>query len=113
MKINSELHYLGRAVDHEGEVLEFFVTKKRDKSAALAFMKKALKRFGRHEAIITDGLRSYPAVIRQLGNPDRREMGRWKNNRAKNRRRWDGRKWGRKLPLPSTSMKVSHPVIPI
>ena len=40
MKINGERHYLWRAVDHEGEVLESYVTKKRDKKAALKFMKK-------------------------------------------------------------------------
>ncbi len=84
VKINGEFHYLWRAVDHEGEILESFVTKKRDKAAALAFLKKALKRYGRAEAIVTDGLRSYPAAMRQLGNLDRREMGRWLNNRAEN-----------------------------
>jgi putative transposase len=78
------MHYLWRAVDHEGEVLESYVTKKRDKSAALAFMKKALKRHGRAEKIVTDGLRSYPAAMRELGNLDQREMGRWKNNRVEN-----------------------------
>ena len=40
MKINGKTHYLLRAVDHEGEVLESYVTKKRDKSAALQFVKK-------------------------------------------------------------------------
>lgn len=35
VKINGERHYLWRTVDHEGEVLESFVTKKRDKKAAL------------------------------------------------------------------------------
>lgn len=84
MKINGERHYPWRAVDHEGEILESYVTKKRDKAAALAFLKKALKRHGRAEAIVTDGLRSYPAAMRQLGNLDRREMGRWLNNRAEN-----------------------------
>ena len=84
VKINGERHYLWRAVDHEGEILESYVTKKRDKSAALAFLKKALKRHGRAAAIVTDGLRSYPAAMRALGNLDRREMGRWKNNRAEN-----------------------------
>jgi len=73
-----------RAVDHEGEVLESYVTKKRDKAAALAFLKKALKRHGRAEAIVTDGLKSYPAAMKELGNQDRREMGRWLNNRAEN-----------------------------
>ncbi len=48
------------------------------------FLKKALKRHGRAEAIVTDGLRSYPAAMRDLGNLGRREMGRWKNNRAEN-----------------------------
>ena len=84
VKLNGEMVYLWRAVDHEGEVLESYVTKKRDKSAALTFMKKALKRHGKVEAIITDGLKSYPAAMKELGNEDRREMGRWLNNRAEN-----------------------------
>lgn len=50
--------------------------------AALAFMKKAPKRHGKPEAIVTDGLRSYPAAMRELGNLDRREMGTVLNNRA-------------------------------
>ena len=37
VKINGETHYLWRAVDHEGEILESFVTKRRDRKAALAF----------------------------------------------------------------------------
>ena len=56
VKLNGELVYLWRAVDHEGEILESFITKTRDKAAALAFMKKALKRHGSPEAIVTDGL---------------------------------------------------------
>ena len=84
VKMNGEMVYLWRAVDHEGEVLESYVTKKRDKSAALAFMKKALKRHGKAETIVTDGLKSYPAAMKELGNEDRREMGRWLNNRAEN-----------------------------
>ena len=84
VKLNGEMVYLWRAVDHEGEVLESYVTKKRDKAAALAFLKKALKRHGRAESIVTDGMRSYPAAMRELGNLDRREVGRWLNNRAEN-----------------------------
>jgi len=84
VKLNGEMVYLWRAVDHEGEVLESFVTKRRDKAAALAFMKKALKRHGKAEKIVTDGLKSYPAAMRELGNQDCREMGRWLNNRAEN-----------------------------
>ena len=84
VKNNGETHYLWRAVDHEGEVLESYVTKKRDKSAALRFFKKALKRYGSVETIVTDGLKSYPAAMREIGNLERREMGRWLNNRAEN-----------------------------
>ena len=43
VKINGETHYLWRAVDHEGEVLESFVTKRRDRKAALRFLKKLMK----------------------------------------------------------------------
>ncbi len=60
------------------------MAKKRDKAAALAFIKKALKRHGRAKAIVTDGLRFYPAAMRELGIPDRREMARWQNNRVEN-----------------------------
>ncbi|MEP6246346.1 MAG: IS6 family transposase, partial [Marinomonas sp.] len=84
VKINGETHYLWRAVDQEGEIIESCVTRKRDKKAALRFLKKALKRHGQAEQIVTDGLRSYPAAMRELGMEHRREMGRWKNNRAEN-----------------------------
>jgi len=84
VKINGETHYLWRAVDHEGEILESYVTKTRDKTAALAFMKKALKRHGTPERITTDGLRSYGAAMKELGNSDRQEIGRHANNRAEN-----------------------------
>ena len=84
VKINGEMHYLWRAVDHEGEVLESFVTKTRDKAAALKFIKKAMKRFGRAESVVTDGLRSYGAALKEIGAADRQEVGRWLNNRAEN-----------------------------
>lgn len=84
VKINGETHYLWRAVDQEGEILESYVTKTRDKAAALAFMKKALKRHGSPEAISTDGLRSYRAAMNELGNAEKQEIGRWANNRVEN-----------------------------
>ncbi len=59
--------YLWRAVDHEGEVLESYVTKTRDKATALTLMKKAMKRHGSPESITTDGLRSYKAAMTELG----------------------------------------------
>jgi putative transposase len=84
VKLGGEMVYLWRAVDHEGEVLESYVTRKRDKAAALCFVRKALKRHGPVETIVTDGLRSYPAAMRELGNLDRRDMGRWLHNRVEN-----------------------------
>jgi len=84
VKINGEMHYLWRAVDHEGEVLESFATKDRDKAAALKFMKKIMKRHGCAKTITTDGLRSYRAAMKELSIEDRQEVGRWANNRAEN-----------------------------
>jgi putative transposase len=84
VRINGEMRYLWRAVDHEGKVLESFVTKERDKAAALTFIKKAMKRHGRPKAIVTDGLRSYGAALKELGGTERKEVGRHLNNRAEN-----------------------------
>jgi putative transposase len=84
VKINGVTHYLWRAVDHEGEVLESVVTKTRDRKAALKLLKKSMKWHGRPENIVTDRLRSYGAALKQLGRGDDREMGRWMNNRAEN-----------------------------
>lgn len=84
VKINSERHYLWRAVDHEGEVLESFVTKARDKKAALKFLKKSMRRYGRPRTIVTDRLRSYGAAMKEIGNAEQQETGRWLNNRAEN-----------------------------
>ena len=84
VKLNGEMVYLWRAVDHEGEILESFVTRKRDKAAALSFMKRTLKRHGSPEAITTDGLRSYGAAMTDLGNSEKRELDRWANNRVEN-----------------------------
>lgn len=66
--------------DHEGEVLEIYVTRKRDKSAVLVFLKKLLKRNGKADTIVTDSLKSYPAAMRDLGNLDRQKMVRRLNN---------------------------------
>ena len=63
-------------IDHEGEALESFVTKERDKAAALKFIKKAMKRHGRPKAIVTDGLRSYGAALKAICGKERQEVGR-------------------------------------
>ena len=84
VKLSGEMVYLWRAVDHEGEILESYVTKTRDKDAALRFMKKALKRHGSPAAIVTDGLRSYKAAMTDLGIRKKQEVGRWANNLVEN-----------------------------
>ena len=78
------MHYLWRAVDHEGGVLEVFTTKRRDRRAALKFLKRAMKRYGRPKAIVTDRLGSYAAAMKVMGVEDRQICGQWLNNRAEN-----------------------------
>lgn len=84
VRINGQTYYLWRAVDHEGEVLEAYVTKRRDRKAALTFLRKTMKRYGRPEIVVTDRLRSYRAAMCEIGNASRQETGRWLNNRAEN-----------------------------
>jgi IS1 family transposase len=84
VKINGERHYLWRSVDHEGEVLESFVTKRRDKKAALKFLRKSMRRHGSPNVLVTDKLRSYGAAMKEIGNAERQETGRWLNSRAEN-----------------------------
>jgi putative transposase len=84
VKINGQTHYLWRAVDHEGEVLEAYVTKRRDHKAALKLLRKAMKRHGRPYVIVTDKLRSYGSAMKVIGNAGKQETGRWSNNRAEN-----------------------------
>ncbi|MCQ0970178.1 IS6 family transposase [Paracoccus sp. TK19116] len=84
VKVRGRQHYLWRAVDHEGEVLEAFVSKTRDRRAALKFLKKLMKRYGRPEAIVTDRLRSYGAALREMGGSDLQQTARHLNNRAEN-----------------------------
>jgi len=82
VKITGVTHYLWRAVDHEGEVLEAYVSVKRDRIVELKFLRKTLKRHGRPLVFVTDMLRSYGAVLKDLGLPDDRETARWLNIRA-------------------------------
>ena len=75
VKVNGKLFYLWRAVDHEGEVLDAVVTSKRDKAAALKLLKRILKKYGRPRKIVTDGLCSYSAAMKEVGAAaDRHEV---------------------------------------
>jgi putative transposase len=82
VRINGETHYLWRADDHEGEVLDVFVTKRRDPKAVLKFLKKTMKRYGCPEIVVTDKLQSYKAAMKVIGDEVCQETGRWLNNRA-------------------------------
>ena len=57
---------------------------RRDRKAALRFLRKAMKRYGRPEQVVTDKLRSYKSALLELGIAGRQETGRWLNNRAEN-----------------------------
>ena len=84
VRINGEMFYLWRAVDHEGEVLEVFASKRRNRKFALKFLKRAMKRYGRPWWIVTDRLRSYRSALKAIGVSGRQECGHRLNNRAEN-----------------------------
>lgn len=84
VKINGDTHYLWRAVDHECEVLESVVTKRRDKRAALKLLRKLMRSYGEPETIVTDKLKSYGAALGDLGVSRHETNGRWISNRAEN-----------------------------
>ena len=84
VKINGERFYLWRAVDHEGEVLECFVTKRRNKAAAKKFIIKTMRKHGSPKIITTDKLASYGAVFYEIGIADRQLCSGRANNRCEN-----------------------------
>lgn len=63
VRVNGETDYLRWAMDHEGEVLEAFFTKRRDRKAAVKFLRKAMKRYGRPNVVVRDKLRSTIILI--------------------------------------------------
>ncbi len=83
--IGGERVWLWRAVDHEGEVLDLLVQRRRDKAAAMKLMRKLLKKQGyAPEVLVTDKLRSYAAARTAIGMSARHEQGLRANNRAEN-----------------------------
>ena len=83
--IGGERVWVWRAVDHEGEVLDLLVQRRRDKAAAVKLMRKLLKKQGyAPEVLVTDKLRSYAAARTALGMTARHERGLRANNRAEN-----------------------------
>ena len=90
VKINGQLHYLSRAVDLEGEVLECYVSKRRNKAAALQFLKtrcpwgKTMKKNGSPNKIVTDKLRSYGAAFKEIGGLNLHHTECYLNNNCEN-----------------------------
>lgn len=84
VKINGEMHYLWRAVDHEGAVLDCYVSKRRNRKAALKVLKKLMSRYGRPKEIITDKLPSYKAALKEMNAVNLQNTERYKNNQAEN-----------------------------
>jgi len=88
LKINGRIHYLWRAVDQDGDVLDILVQSKRDKRAAKKFFRKLLKKL-RYvpRVIITDKLRSYGAAKAEVLPSVEHLQQKYKNNRAENSHR--------------------------
>lgn len=84
VKINGRKFLLWRAIDHEGEVLDAFVSTKRCKRTALKFMRKLIRKYGRPREIVTDKLPSYGAALRILGASNLQNTQQYLNNRCEN-----------------------------
>ena len=85
VRIGGKHMYLWRAVDHEGEILDMLVQRRRDKRAAFRLMRKLLRKQGfTPKLLVTDKLRSYGAALREIGLTCRHEQGLRQNNRAEN-----------------------------
>ncbi len=85
VQIGGMRHWLWRAVDSEGEVLDLLVQRRRDKTAAVKLMRKLLKKQGYAPTVlVTDKLRSYGAARTAIGMTARHDQGLRANNRAEN-----------------------------
>ena len=84
VKISGERFYLWRAVDHEGEVLECYVSKRRDRHAARKFLIKTMRKHGSPKIITTDKLASYCAAFREIGVAEQQLCGGRTNSRYEN-----------------------------
>ncbi len=83
VKINGKQHYLWRAVDQDGEVVDVYLQSRRDGTAAKRFFKRLLRSHGKEpRKIVTDKLRSYPVAQRELMPDVIHDTSRYANNRA-------------------------------
>jgi putative transposase len=85
LTIHGERHYLWRAVDQDGQILDILVQRRRDKHAAKKFFRKLLKGLAYvPRVIITDKLKSYGAAQREIMPSVEHRQHRYLNNRAEN-----------------------------
>jgi putative transposase len=85
VKINGKHHYLWRAVDQHGNVLDILVQSRRNAQAANRFFRKLLEGFERvPRAIVTDSLASYQLAHRELMSSVQHRRSKYLNNRAEN-----------------------------
>jgi putative transposase len=85
LTIKGERHYLWRAVDQDGNVLDILVQRRRDKRAAKKFFRKLLKGLAYvPRVIVTDKLKSYGAAKREILPGVEHRQHRYLNNRAEN-----------------------------
>ena len=83
MKINGKQHYLWRAVDQDGEVVDVYLQDKRNGDAAKRFFRRLLRSHGEEpRKIVTDKLRSYPVAHREVMPDVIHDTSQYANNRA-------------------------------
>ena len=108
VRINGKTCYVWRAVDHEGEVLEVFVTKRRDSKATLRFLKRTMQRYVRPASTITDKRQSYRAAMKVIDNEGCQEAKRWLNNPFEGGKgQWRGSETSRPYRNSPPSMPLS------
>ena len=125
VKINGCLHWLWRAVDQHGAVLDVLVQSRRDACAAKRLMHKLLKKQGHApKVLVTDKLRSYGAAFRRMGLGAEHRQHKALNNRAENShqpmrvrekvmRRFKSPRAGAKFHRSSRSCSQSFHALPI
>ncbi len=84
VKIKGETHYLWRAIDHEGTVLDCYVSKRRCKKTALKVLRKLIRRYGKPNEIVTDKLPSYKAALKEINLVHIQNTQQYKNNQVEN-----------------------------
>ena len=84
VKINGKNYYLWRAIDHEGIVLDCYVSKRRDKKAARKVLIKLISKYGKPKEIVTDKLSSYKAALKELNIAHLQNTDQYANNQVEN-----------------------------